>query len=189
MRESCIHHPTQQPVAIVRQDYYYLMNRDTIAAAILNIFEYWANGAIATQGNKAAENPWVGIHTIPEIQELLVGIATDKHIRERLKTLEENGFIERRKSRLGGRSYEYRFNIKAVQESLETLAKSGQTTAINPVKRPQSIRSNDRNNPVKRPEQSGQTTGSLYIRKIKKIRRIIRRGIKTKKQRHRKQKF
>ena len=46
-RESCIAHPPKQVIAIVRQDYYELMNRDACAAALLNIFEYWANAAIA----------------------------------------------------------------------------------------------------------------------------------------------
>jgi hypothetical protein len=46
-RESCIVHRPKQALAIVRQDYYELTGRDACAAALLNIFEYWANAALA----------------------------------------------------------------------------------------------------------------------------------------------
>lgn len=56
-RSSCIDHPPKQILAVVRQDYYALTN-DCIAAALLNLFEYWANAAIAFDPD--VENPLVG---------------------------------------------------------------------------------------------------------------------------------
>ena len=86
-RESCIAHPPQQLLAIIRQDYYLLTGRDTCAAALLNIFEYWANAAIAH--DPTLERPWLGERPIREFEQMLLGIATDKQIRKRLLWLEE----------------------------------------------------------------------------------------------------
>ena len=88
----CIKHRAKQAIAIVRQDYYELMNRDACAAALLNIFEYWANGAIAAEAT--IQRPWVGARPIREFEQMLLGIATDKQIRQRLVLLEARGFIQ-----------------------------------------------------------------------------------------------
>jgi hypothetical protein len=56
-RESCIAHRPKQALAIVRQDYYELTGRDACAAALLNIFEYWANAALAAE--PTVERPWI----------------------------------------------------------------------------------------------------------------------------------
>jgi hypothetical protein len=154
MRESCISHTARQPIAIVRQDYYFLTGRDAVAAAILNIFEYWANAEIAK--NPSEVNPWVGIHTIQEFEELLVGIATDKQIRKRLHTLQEAGFIQVRQPLKHRKSLEFRFMVTVVQESLDRRP-NGQTTADPTVKQPLTQRSNDR-----RP--NGQTTADPTVK-------------------------
>lgn len=143
MRDSCISHPQRQIMAVVRQDYYLLMNQDCIAAAILNIFEYWANGAIASKADE--QDPWVGIRTAKEFEEMLLGLATEKHIRKRLHELEQLGFIHTRQPIAHRKSFEYRFMTSAVQEALNKL--NGQTT----VGLGESQRSNDR-------WASGQTT-------------------------------
>ena len=142
MRESCITHPARQPVAIVRQDYYLLMGRDAVAAALLNIFEYWANGAISK--NPHDLNPWIGVHPIYEFEELMVGIATDKQIRKRLHILQEMNFIEVRQPVKHRKSFDYKFNVETVQNALDTLKANSQMTAEPTVKRPQGERSNDR---------------------------------------------
>jgi len=143
MRESCISHSSRQPMAVVREDYYLLMNRDCIAAALLNIFEYWANGAIAFNPNE--ENPWLGVKTTKDFEEMLLGMATDKHIRKRLHQLEELGFIETRQPVAHRKSFEFRFMVSAVQKALKEA--NGQTT----VGSGESQRSNDR-------RVNGQTT-------------------------------
>jgi hypothetical protein len=142
MRDSCITHPARQPVAIVRQDYYLLMGRDAVAAALLNIFEYWANGAISK--NPHDLNPWIGVHPIYEFEELMVGIATDKQIRKRLHILQEMNFIEVRQPVKHRKSFDYKFNIETVQNALDALKANGQMTAEPTVKQPQGERSNDR---------------------------------------------
>ena len=142
MRESCITHPARQPVAIVRQDYYLLMGRDAVAAALLNIFEYWANGAISK--NPHDLNPWIGVHPIYEFEELMVGIATDKQIRKRLHILQEMNFIEVRQPIKHRKSFDYKFNVETVQNALDALKANDQMTAEPTVKQPQGERSNDR---------------------------------------------
>ncbi|MBD2492627.1 hypothetical protein [Aulosira sp. FACHB-615] len=146
MRESCISHAPRQPIAVVREDYYLLMNKDCVAAAILNIFEYWANGAIAC--NSKEENPCVGVRTAKEFEEMLLGMSTEKHIRKRLHQLEEMGFIQTRQPVAHRKSLEYRFMVSAVQKALNKA--NGQTTEG----MDESQRSNDRS-------PNGQTTAGM----------------------------
>jgi len=153
-RESCISHAPRQAIAIVRSDYYQLTDKDCVAAAILNIFEYWANSAIAKNPNEI--NPWVGAHSVSEFEELLVGISTDKQIRDRLKKLEARGFIQTKQQKTYRRTLEFRFMVEVVQSALDELPKAnGQTTVDSPkangqttveptVKQPLSQRSNNR---------------------------------------------
>ena len=120
-RESCIAHPPKQAIAIVRQDYYELMGRDACAAALLNIFEYWANAAIAA--DLSVERPWVGARPIREFEQMLLGIATDKQIRQRLVLLEQRGFIETRAPAKRGAAKAYRVLVPEIQKAI-----SGQMT-------------------------------------------------------------
>ena len=122
-RTSCIAHPPKQAIAIVRQDYYELMNHDAVAAALLNIFEYWANAALAA--NPTEVRPYLGARPIREFEQLLLGIATDKQIRKRLAILAERGFIQMKRSVRRGFATTYRLMVPEVQTA---LAASGQTT-------------------------------------------------------------
>jgi hypothetical protein len=172
-RESCIAHRPKQALAIVRQDYYELMNSDACAAALLNIFEYWANAALAN--DPTVERPWVGERPVREFEQLMLGIATDKQIRKRLVQLEEKGFIETRAPAKRGAAKAYRVLLPALQQALGTqmpreerrlgssnrppfgqmtdeasIARSfnppplGQITEAPSVKQPTVLRSNDR---------------------------------------------
>jgi hypothetical protein len=131
------------------------MGRDAVGAAILNIFEYWANGAIARNPNDL--NPWLGVHPIYEFEELLVGIATDKQIRKRLHILQGMGFIECRQPVRHRKSFDYRFNIQLVQNCLDGLKINGQITVEPTVKQPQGERSNNR-------RANGQTTAEPTVK-------------------------
>ena len=122
-RTSCISHPPKQAIAIVRQDYYELMNQDAVAAALLNIFEYWANAALAANPTEA--RPYLGARPIREFEQLLLGIATDKQIRKRLAILAERGFIQMKRSMRRGFATIYRLMVPEVRSA---LAASGQTT-------------------------------------------------------------
>jgi hypothetical protein len=172
-RESCIAHRPKQALAIVRQDYYELTGRDACAAALLNIFEYWANAALAT--DPTVERPWIGARPIREFEQLLLGIATDKQIRKRLVLLEERGFIRTRQPAKRGAAKSYQVNVPELQQALiaqltdeekplrsndqhpfgqttdeEMTSRSndqppfGQMTDIPSVKQPITLRSNDR---------------------------------------------
>lgn len=115
-RESCIAHPPKQAIAIVRQDYYELMERDACAAALLNIFEYWANAAMAVE--PTIERPWVGARPVREFERLLLGIATDKQIRKRLLLLEACGFIQTRAPGKRGEAKSYRVMVPEIQQAV-----------------------------------------------------------------------
>ncbi|MGB3294359.1 MAG: hypothetical protein WBB01_15335 [Phormidesmis sp.] len=172
-RESCITHQPKQAIAIVRQDYYDLMDKDACAAALLNVFEYWANAAIST--NFAVERPWIGARPIREFEQMLLGIATDKQIRKRLALLEARGFIQSKGPAKRGAAKEYQVLIPEIQRALvgqmtsqETALRSnnlqsfgqmtddkevlrsfdqptlGQMTSAPSVKQPTTLRSNDR---------------------------------------------
>jgi hypothetical protein len=153
-RESCISHKPSTIMAIVKEDYCFLMGGDAVSAALLNLFEYWANAAIAQ--NPDDRSPNIGCHSISEFQRMLVGISTDKQIRARLKLLEEKGFIEIKANKFSGKSSSYRFFIDRVQEELNNLGQMtsvkqpryavnlGQTTNPTSVKQPTEPRSNDR---------------------------------------------
>ena len=115
-RESCIAHPPKQAISIVRQDYYELMNRDACAAALLNIFEYWANAAISS--DPTVERPWVGARPIREFEQMLLGISTDKQIRKRLVRLEALGFIQTTAPTKRGEAKAYRVLVPEIQRAL-----------------------------------------------------------------------
>ena len=115
-RESCITHRPKQAIAIVRQDYYELMDRDACAAALLNIFEYWANAAIAV--DVTTERPWVGARPIREFEQMLLGIATDKQIRKRLALLEARGFIRTQVPAKRGAAKAYQVLVPEIQQAL-----------------------------------------------------------------------
>ena len=162
-RESCIAHPPQQAISIIRQDYYELTGRDACAAALLNLFEYWANAAIAADAT--IERPWVGPRPIREFERLLLGIATDKQIRQRLARLEASGFIHSRPPARRGMAKEYQVLVPEIQAAVDgqitdgrrslrssDSSFSGQTTADR-----QSLRSNDRT-------VSGQITAASPVK-------------------------
>ena len=119
-RESCITHSPKQAISIVRQDYYELMNKDACAAALLNLFEYWANAALAAAQTTVPtiERPWVGARPIREFERMLLGIATDKQIRKRLALLAERGFIQVRRAVIRGAATAYRVMVPEIQRAL-----------------------------------------------------------------------
>ena len=124
-RESCVTHSAKQAIAIVRQDYYELMGRDACAAALLNLFEYWANAALAA--NPTDSRPRVGARPIREFEQMLLGIATDKQIRKRLSLLEERGFIRIQMPAKRGAAKVYQVLIPEIQQALLGQRATNQT--------------------------------------------------------------
>ena len=144
MRETCISHKPKQVMAVIRQDYYEL-TQDAVSAALLNLFEYLANGTISMQP-ELTDVP-VGEISIPEIQKFLLGLSTDKQIRKRLSYISEQGFISI--SRKKGRSPSFVFHSSLTQARLND---PGQMTAPYPGQMTALPRSNDRTTPVKQPD-------------------------------------
>jgi hypothetical protein len=95
------------------------MNRDTTAAALLGLFEYWANGAIALNP-KLAEKAVipVGAHSIAEIVEMLVGISGEKTIRQKLKILQDKTYISAKGSKADGAAKVYFLSRKNLLDDL-----------------------------------------------------------------------
>jgi hypothetical protein len=110
------------------------MSRDCVAAALLNEFEHRANGVFLR--NPDIENPWLGEITVKEFEAALLGVATDKHIRKRLKALEDKGYIQTRQPIKHRKTLEYRLMVTILQADLNILNEpylnpskpSGQTT-------------------------------------------------------------
>lgn len=161
-RESCINHASKQVMAIIRQDYYLLMQKDTTAAALLSLFEYWANGEISR--NPEAVDPWLGVRSIKEFETMLLGIATDKQIRLRLQVLKERGYIEVKQETSRGsiKNMAYRFVISKVQAAVDALnwqqAKDGDRSLAIPEAVKQERRSNNRR------DDDGQTTDVTTVK-------------------------
>ncbi|MBL1176925.1 hypothetical protein [Pantanalinema sp. GBBB05] len=178
-RESCISHRAKQMILVIRQDYYELMNRDATAAAIMGLFEYWANAAISSDPDNDAPN--LGERSIREFQDALLGVSTDKQIRIRLQKIEAMGFIKIEGKQSGSKPKRYQFFISKVQHALNKLEQThsvkqpnlvirsndqtgefGQTTELtgsnnqmNSVKQPNGIGSNNQMNSVKQPNGIG----------------------------------
>lgn len=153
---SCIQHLPSNYFVQIHRDYYEITNGDTTAAAILHLMEFWANAVIAH--NPQEIDPWVGEKSISDFEDALIGVATDKQIRMRLKTLEELQFI-RSNSTQSGKPKNYQFCSSTIQKSINNL---GQITAV---KQPRSnnrgqitevARSNNRGTSVKQPRSSAQ---------------------------------
>lgn len=121
MRNSCISHPPRQIMAIVREDYY-LLTGDCVAAAILGVFEYWANVAIACKPSET--NPWLGTRTTKDFEQMLLGLATGRHINKRLRKLQELGFIETRQPVAHRKALEFRLMVTSVQQAINSLNQS-----------------------------------------------------------------
>jgi hypothetical protein len=119
MRESCIQHRHGSAFVQIRSDYQDLVDGDTVAAAILSIFEYWANGMIAVNPALADKSEiWLGKKSAADFEARIVQIAGHRQIRERLKHLEEAGFI-RSKGGHDGYAKSYCFIVQAVQTAIE----------------------------------------------------------------------
>ena len=184
-RESCIAHPPKQAISIVRQDYYELTGRDACAAALLNIFEYWANAALATDAS--IERPWVGARPIREFERLLLGIATDKQIRKRLALLEASGFIHTRPPAKRGAAKEYQVRVPEIQQAISqqvldsglSLRSNDPSTVGQITDDVQLPRSNDR-------PASGQMTQASSV-KQPKLRRSFDPALKKISKEHRKE--
>ena len=171
-RESCIQYPPGDWFVITRQCYRLLMDGDVIAAALLSYFNYRANRQLDPESSHIPETIHLGPISISTFEVGLVHLSSDKQIRNRLKTLAERGFIS--SNRMNGKTVDYTFHIKAVQDALNTLSPIERPRSNNPgqmtgVKEPRSFdrgqaggpRSNDRTEPRSFDRSSYIKNGSL----------------------------
>lgn len=170
-RESCIQHPQNERLAVIRGAYKEATG-DAVAAAILAYLEYLANGVLAR--HLEPENITqvdLGDLSIREFEDALLSLSTDKQIRKRLDYLEFTGVFQRAK-RIGKNSG-FTLNISLLQEwammrqSPKTyqdfLASVKQPRSNNPGQMTKQPRLNDQTTPVKQPSNPGQMTIPPYI--------------------------
>ena len=101
MQSSCITHPPDNPVAVVRGDYYELCDHNEVAAALLALFEFWhtiklrhqpqarhKNIVALSHGEAPAqdEDLWQW-HTEETLEKALLGIGRRDAIRQAIKLL------------------------------------------------------------------------------------------------------
>lgn len=186
-REKCISHKARQSIAIVRQDYYELMGRDCVAAAIMNLLEHWADQAI--EQGESGDSIYLGRKSIREFQDSLFGISTDKQIRTRLKLIRDLEFADIVFD-TRGLPAAYTFHVNKVQEAINSV-KIGQKTSV---KKPRSNdltnlgrsteppRSNDRTTSVDQPpEPRSNDHPSIYKRSLNRDVESVRgtEGVRT----------
>ena len=112
-RTSCIFHSPKRIYLILSKDFLEITQDNHCEAALLALFEYWANGEIAKPNwDDSSGDPWIEA-TVKEIEAMLFGLYATKKIRESLKSLAARGFISIEKAE----RYEatsYRLNCDAV---------------------------------------------------------------------------
>jgi hypothetical protein len=100
MRESIIDHKPGHVFVMLRSDYLEIAGHP-VAAQILSLFEYWANGVLANNPNHGLETIALGKRIIRKksekfggsIEEGLLCSVSEKTIRSQIKDLEAKGFI------------------------------------------------------------------------------------------------
>ena len=201
MRESCISHKPKSSLLVIREDYFRLTRCDKVLAALLSVFEYWANGEVArswespsrattdsASGSDAGASPRsgeisknpnsseesinLGIRTISEFEQLTLWIATDKQIRTKLKGLEELGFISILKGT--GNHTAYTLNISYLQQALDAVDWSISLAELRhhyPYRCTHPSGLLTEPPPVNKPHPSGLLTEPLYIEEIKNLKK------------------
>ncbi len=107
-RSTCIRHPENEPLIVIRQWQVALCEGNTCAAALLSFFEYWHSIKLemrhkAQQANIIAQRhgeeshqdeSLIQFHTVEELERGLMGLYKADTIRKALKLLTDLGFIE-----------------------------------------------------------------------------------------------
>ena len=111
MKTSCINHPANEPLIMIRQWQVDACDGNHCAAALLSFFEYWHNirretsekaGHVARQAEKHGEElpylpafgTWLQWHNEDELSAGLLDLYGRTKIAESLKLLERKGFLE-----------------------------------------------------------------------------------------------
>lgn len=150
MKSSCVTPPPNDPLVIVRASFVEICDGDVCAAALLNHLIYWHNVKLdqrnqAIAANEIAERhgergnhvtsltQW---HTEADLQKAMLGAWGIKKIRDGLRALQENGFINifrNPNSRFAfDKTKHFIVFPDAIQTALNTLDETTQPTPILP---------------------------------------------------------
>ena len=143
MKQSCVVHPANDRLVLIRQSYVDLCDGNHCAAALLNFFEYWHNikmehirqaKAINALAESYGDEPTQDtslyqFHNDQELQDGLCGLYGTRIIREALKLLESKGFIEVRRHPNPRYDFDttkhFLFNPEQVRHSAKMPVESG----------------------------------------------------------------
>ena len=107
MKSTCLSHPKNEPLILIRRWQYEFCEGNTCAAALMSFFEYWHSYKLDTrkknmQANAVAkahgdagdlDTDLYQFHSGDELQEGIFGIGKENKIRAALKFLESRGVI------------------------------------------------------------------------------------------------
>ena len=117
---SCILHPSQTVLVIVRKEYLSLCDGNETASAIISHFEYITNGRLGDGRAVANQDTWFH-KSNRELRDDLLNLYSDKTISAALDLLIRKGFIKRRNNpkNRADRTYQYQLQIEKVQSALD----------------------------------------------------------------------
>lgn len=167
-KTSCIAHPADQMVLIIREDYLAICDKNHCAAAILNVFEYWTNIKLGQRSQAKAENEiaraggadevdeslWI-YKSVADLQVELMGLFGETKISSSLKTIEAKGFLDTRNNPKYGwdRTIQYLFKTEAIQS---VISRNG--SLKNKKSKPRNKGLSNRKNKVAIPKTTTKTT-------------------------------
>ncbi len=137
-KENCINHIKDTYMAILREDYYILCNKNHCSAMILNEFENWMNvkttnktqedyeTMTAEQGDvspPSANGLWVW-KSQEQLRDEMYGLFGIGVVRKSLNWLVNVGYLYRRRNPKYNwdKTYQYMLNVKQVQQELDRIA-------------------------------------------------------------------
>lgn len=133
-KTSCIQHPANTPLLMIRADYLILCDGNACAAALLNEFEQFENHALNEQGRDTSEWAKPGTEapdperwfywTRKDIARELFHVYSAYQMDKALALLFEKGFINRREYGVDkmDHRYQYRFHVATIQAAINGLA-------------------------------------------------------------------
>jgi hypothetical protein len=134
VRTSCIEHPAENPMVIIRADFLAICEGDHCRAALLAVFEWWTNvkrgwsdqaratNDIARSGGMPGvqdEETWIW-KTADELSAEMLGLYSERSIRPALKWLTGQGFISVRRNPVfrWDATPQYMLNVEVVNAAI-----------------------------------------------------------------------
>lgn len=146
-KSSCVNHPSEQMIAILRQDYLEICHgagkgrRPYCAAMLLNMFEHWQNvkfGAIEDFNRQPEEvkyqpTKWIYFTEVAMAQEQLLGMFGVSMVSECIDWLVEVEFILTRRNPKKGydRTKQFTMNLNKIHAVLQTVTEKQRMHSLN----------------------------------------------------------